>query len=287
MKDKSLNNYLESQGLSAGSIRRYGKIIERFESWREAEGMPLSLISYSDLLAFVKSLSTYSRSYQSQHLAALRYYFGYLQSNGKVSHNPATGFILRGPKRRAPHNLISQAQLAALYEAYPAEKPVQKAMLSLILFQALRREELAVLTPDQVELRKGQIRIPATRRANARTLKLAAHQVLDLSTYLQDIRPKLLAALPKPTKKLFFAPKGSNRIDHMLAKIRAQLKETNPAVHSFGQIRQSVITEWLRTGELRDVQYRAGHKYVSSTERYRVEQLEKLQKQLNKYHPLG
>ena len=201
MKDKSLNNYLESQGLSAGSIRRYGKIIERFESWREAEGMPLSLISYSDLLAFVKSLSTYSRSYQSQHLAALRYYFGYLQSKGKVSHNPATGFILRGPKRRAPHNLISQAQLGALYEAYPAEKPVQKAMLSLILFQALRREELAVLTPDQVELRKGQIRIPATRRANARTLKLAAHQVLDLSAYLQDIRPKLLAALPKTHQK--------------------------------------------------------------------------------------
>ncbi len=34
------------------------------------------------------------------------------------------------------------------------------------------------------------------------------------------------------------------------------------------------------------VQYMAGHKYVSSTERYRTDNPEDLQKELEKYHPL-
>ncbi|MDD4673691.1 MAG: hypothetical protein PHI03_12220 [Bacteroidales bacterium] len=52
------------------------------------------------------------------------------------------------------------------------------------------------------------------------------------------------------------------------------------------QIRVSVITSWLQHYNLREVQYMAGHKYVSSTERYRTDNLKDLQKELEKYHPL-
>lgn len=38
----------------------------------------------------------------------------------------------------------------------------------------------------------------------------------------------------------------------------------------------SVITNWLQYYNLREVQYMAGHKYVSSTERYRTDNLEDL-----------
>ena len=37
---------------------------------------------------------------------------------------------------------------------------------------------------------------------------------------------------------------------------------------------------------LREVQYMAGYRFVSSTERYRMDNLEDLQKELEKYHPL-
>ena len=53
------------------------------------------------------------------------------------------------------------------------------------------------------------------------------------------------------------------------------------------QIRASVTTNWLKHYKLREVPYRAGHKYVSSTERYRMDILEDLQKELEKYHPLN
>jgi len=52
------------------------------------------------------------------------------------------------------------------------------------------------------------------------------------------------------------------------------------------QVRQSVIAEWLKTKDLRMAQYMAGHKYVSTTERYQVNNLEDLEEALNKYHPL-
>jgi integrase/recombinase XerD len=47
------------------------------------------------------------------------------------------------------------------------------------------------------------------------------------------------------------------------------------------------ITNWLKHFNLRETQYMAGHKYVSSTERYRMDNLEDMQKELEKYHPLG
>ena len=60
--------------------------------------------------------------------------------------------------------------------------------------------------------------------------------------------------------------------------------ETRPAI--LAQIRARTITGWLKHYNLREVQYMAGHKYVSSTERYRMDILEDLQKELEKNHPL-
>jgi len=37
----------------------------------------------------------------------------------------------------------------------------------------------------------------------------------------------------------------------------------------------------------RQVQYMAGHKYITSTEMYEVQQLETLTDQLSKHHPFG
>jgi len=53
------------------------------------------------------------------------------------------------------------------------------------------------------------------------------------------------------------------------------------------QIRQSVITEWLKEKNLRTVQYMAGHRYISSTERYKTSNLEDLKDALNKHHLLN
>jgi integrase/recombinase XerD len=65
------------------------------------------------------------------------------------------------------------------------------------------------------------------------------------------------------------------------------IKKDNPEILHPKQIRASVITYWLKNHNLRQVQYMAGHKYVSSTERYQLNNLFKLQGEVNKYHPLN
>ena len=47
-----------------------------------------------------------------------------------------------------------------------------------------------------------------------------------------------------------------------------------------------MISWWLKNYNLSQVQYLDGHKYVSSTERYQLNNLDKLQERINKSHPL-
>jgi integrase/recombinase XerD len=65
-----------------------------------------------------------------------------------------------------------------------------------------------------------------------------------------------------------------------------QLRQLNPRVINIAQFRSSVITHWLRGSNLRQVQYMAGHKYVSSTQHYQLTTLEDLKGELQKHHPM-
>ena len=71
-----------------------------------------------------------------------------------------------------------------------------------------------------------------------------------------------------------------------MSRIKKMINRYELRLNKMAQIRASVITNWLQHYNLREVQYMAGHKYVSSTERYRTDNLENLQKELEKYHPL-
>ena len=51
-------------------------------------------------------------------------------------------------------------------------------------------------------------------------------------------------------------------------------------------IRSTVIAEWLKTNDVRIVQYMAGHRWVSSTEKYNLANVEALKESLKKHHPL-
>ncbi len=64
------------------------------------------------------------------------------------------------------------------------------------------------------------------------------------------------------------------------------IRKYAPQVKSVKQLRASVITHWLGKNNMREVQYMAGHKYVSSTELYQQTKLEDLQKDVNSFHPL-
>jgi integrase/recombinase XerD len=104
---------------------------------------------------------------------------------------------------------------------------------------------------------------------------------------------------PKPSRKpdkinieriksqLFISINGSENIKNSLLHLFRDVQKINQGITSAMQIRQSTITWWLKTMNLRQVQYMAGHKYVSSTERYQTNYLDNLQSKLEKCHPLS
>ena len=124
---------------------------------------------------------------------------------------------------------------------------------------------------------------------------------MELYKYLEGTRPKIITGIydKKPARKpnkinqakldnqLFISINGSENIKNSLLHLFKEIQKTKPEILHAKQIRASVIVNWLKTNNLRQVQYMAGHKYVSSTERYQLDNLEKLQEKLEKYHPLN
>ncbi len=88
------------------------------------------------------------------------------------------------------------------------------------------------------------------------------------------------------SERMFFSIGGSEILKSSMLHMFRSIHQGHPEVKNAMQIRSSVITHWLKHYNLRQVQYMAGHKYVSSTERYQMNNLDKLQGQLEKYHPL-
>ena len=80
--------------------------------------------------------------------------------------------------------------------------------------------------------------------------------------------------------------KNENSLD-IFKSLTTQLKKQHKQLINLNQIRASVIVYWLKKYNLREVQYKAGHKYVSSTESYLHSSTEDLQKAIEVMHPIG
>ncbi|MDB2520732.1 hypothetical protein N9X09_00715 [Flavobacteriaceae bacterium] len=64
-------------------------------------------------------------------------------------------------------------------------------------------------------------------------------------------------------------------------------KRINHTVKNSLQIRASVISNWLKNYNIREVQYMARHRNISSSERYLQDDLESLQEKIESLHPVG
>jgi integrase/recombinase XerD len=133
-----------------------------------------------------------------------------------------------------------------------------------------------------VNLSEGKIYIPSGRNSNSRTLRLQSNQILPIKTYLEETRLELLEKRNLQSSYLFPAKKSSD----MVCKIVDAVKTINTEIRDSRQLRASVIMNWLKTNNIRQVQYMAGHKSIRSTESYRGQDLTDLAKQLELFHPL-
>jgi len=275
----NFNSYLQQKRYSRRTVDRYTDYIERFLTYVQKENIDAAGFTYNELLSFMKHAGKNGITKRTLHniLCVVRHYCNYLIHEGKRTDNPAAGVFIKGLVRKLPTGLISFDELEELYKQYSIQLNVdrsKKIMFGLMVYQGVTVGELERIERKDIKLKEGKIKIKATGRTNERTLDLYAAQVMELQQYLSE---------NKYEEKLFTGQWISNRVQYMIA----QLKQLNPKVTSAKQIRSSVITHWLRKNHLRQVQYMAGHKFVSSTQRYQLNNLDDLKNELDHHHPMA
>ncbi|MEO0688136.1 MAG: site-specific integrase, partial [Cyanobacteria bacterium J06649_11] len=209
---------------------------------------------------------------------------------GKIAVNPATGIEVKGVKRKVLYHILEAHELNQLYNQFTDNslKGIRdKVMLGLLVYQGLQTSELAKLEVKDIKLREGKIDVAGSVNSNGRTLKLESHQVMDMYDYVLQTRPKIIAVSKQETEKLLVSESGGTQVSNFMSRMMQKLKKLNPSVQNANQIRASVITKWLKTKNLRETQYLAGHRYISSTESYLQNEMEGLKEEVQLYHPLG
>ena len=285
----SFEEYRNKNGYSPKSIRVQNSHINRLKSWCINQNINLEEINYNQALQFIDSERERGILNQSiiREINSIRIYFDYLLDSGTINQNIIKRVRIRQSAKKALPETLSPQQLESIYHDFmnlpewehktQTAKQLHKrniVLLGLLVYQGLTSGETAKLETTHINLPEGKIYIPSTRKSNARTLKLKANQILPIKSYIEEF---------KPNPYLFPTKKQSD----MICKIVEQAKKNHPEIIDSRQIRTSVIMNWLKTNNIRQVQYMAGHKSLRSTEQYRQQDLSDLTKQLELFHPLG
>ena len=279
--------YLQSKKLSPTTVTTYNNYIQKFITWLAAENLTPESFTYNDLLAYMQHCAEQGITKRTVHgiLNMIRQYCMYLIAETKRTDNPAAGVFIKGLVRKLPINILPLETLEQLYQQYSLQLHVdtsKKIMLGLLIYQALTVDEIMRLQKQHLNINEGKILIKGTKRTNERWLPLQAVQIPLLQAYLAANKFKEGALLAEQKKGCNSPQNITNQVQWMFK----QLKQLHPCIINTQQIRSSVLTHWLKKHSLREVQYRAGHKYVSSTARYQVGNLEDLQQAIGRHHPL-
>jgi len=285
MNANKFYKWLINKGFAAR--KDYSNFIDmKFKLYIQSLSLSIEEIENEQLMQYIryrKSQGIQAKTINLE-LKKISYYLDF-----KELSNVAEPIRVKGVQRRIPHDLFTEKQLDNIYNKFPESKnywthentlKTYHLILGLRIYQGLQEQELAKLEVNHLQLDKGKIYVPSAKRTNKRVLDLKPFQILPLHEYLLTERKFLTEEIEG--NYLFH----KKRLVRGMSRIKKMINRYEPRLNNMAQIRASLITNWLQHYNLREVQYMAGHKYVSSTERYRTDNLEDLQKELEKYHPL-
>jgi integrase/recombinase XerD len=286
---KNFEVYLEGEKLCLSSIKEHVKNLSYYLAWAEENKIAEPQhITYSELLVYVSYLKTKSISIATINLRlnSLRKYYEYLKTEGITENNPARKLYIKGTVKRVVVNPLTYTELETLYVEYAKPKEYYKEekhkkahqrniiILGLMIWQGIHSGELNKIQQEHVNIGQGVITIPGGLRSNSRELKLESRQMISLYQYMSETRFR--------TERLFECHPHNT-----IYALVDELKGINPTIRNAAHIRASVILHWMKMYNKRQVQYMAGHRNISSTEHYQMQELTGLIDQLSRHHPFG
>jgi integrase/recombinase XerD len=252
--------------------------------------------NYSDIVNYLSKLrANYTNSKTiNRILASIKAYYSYLYAYELRTDNPAKTLRLRDKINRdiQLQQLFTTKELEAVLikkERYSNLESRNKIVMSLLVYQGLKPNEIASLEVKEVNLNEGTIYIKPSLKNNSRTLHLRGNQILLFKKYVEEVRPLLLQNNTLALEALVIGHRSNPMSGEDITKHvnRSYSKLYSPRIVNCQTIRQSVITNLLKeTNDLRRTQAFAGHKYSSTTEKYKQSDVMQLQLALELHHPM-
>jgi len=310
----TFKKYLESDGKSKATIEHYNYYLLDYLAWLDKDKIEAEIATSKDIMAYLGHLKTKGQANKTRNyrLRAIKHFYDWKIILRQLEYNPARQIKLRGTKTKTLYPILSRQELELLHTEYQIPEPNagnsnrnwfvksrlskqrNKVLIGLMVNQGITTAEAGKIEVNDLNLRAGTLHIKGSRKSNARDLELKPHQIMDLMEYQLKIRTELLELQNNPdTQYLFLAvpaagkrSTASNGQLQVWKGLRNELRKLQPKLINFKQIRASVIVLWLKQYNLREVQYRAGHRYVSSTEAYLSGQIDDLQADIDRFHPI-
>ena len=290
---EDFKQYCLEKGYSKQTIKSKNSQLKRFYSWLIEKQVNIETLTNEKLLeclAWFRERNIQGAALRSC-LHAIRFYLDYQVERGIIESNPALVIKIRSVAPKPKSQPLSVQTMESVYQWFISLEPATErerivhrrdiVLLGLLLFQGLDSGDMERLRVQDFNLQQGTVYVPSSRSNAARKLKLESVQILPIQEYLLTIRTKVLRCRQGSDKLV-----PQSKINDIVSRLAAQLKKQYPEIKGSRHIRSSVIMNWLRTNHIRQVQYMAGHRHVSSTEKYQKEDLHDLAQQLNIYHPM-
>ncbi|WP_436489817.1 tyrosine-type recombinase/integrase [Chitinophaga sp. ARDCPP14] len=285
----TLYEYLEKHYTPATAESYHREISIFLSSYPAAQ-----VAGYAELISYLSVLrERYNNAATlNRILCSIKVYYDYLCCIGSRNDHPARSILLRDQRSRDVQlqDLFTGEELERLLdrkERYQSLSYRNRVLMGLLVYQGLKPQEMAQIGITDINLEVGSIYIKSTHTTNSRTLSLKPSQILLLYTWLQQVRPQLLKGVASDA--LLIGHRGRPMsADDIVKHVIRSYKHVYPERSVTAQaIRGSVIANLLQQGyDISVVQQFAGHKYPSSTERYKQSQVETLKAAIEQYHPM-
>jgi len=285
-------HWLQQQGKSEHTIRRYKTVLKEFQQWYEGMtgGVPfdpknVSAIDLQDWknylinIARIENPKTGERkkltiSTVNNKIESLKAYFRYLYDTGIIKDNPASSLSVQKQQTPLSPRWLERVEKNKLLH-YIDDKEKQKknpwryarnrAIIYCMLHAGMRVSEVVELELEDIDFANGYINIRDGKGGKARRIPMNSDLKHALSLWISERKTK-----ETNTNKVFVSQKGGNLtisgVNNLFNKIRHDLKieELTPHV-----LRHTFCHDLIEKGfPITYVADLAGHSDLDTTRRY-------------------
>lgn len=286
--DQFIAHLQVERGLSLNTIQSYSRDLVRFLEFLDRLGRRPESATPEDVSTFLGELDgQLSPRSAARNLSAIRMFFRFLISEGRIETSPAR--LVEAPKlpRRLP-DILSPDEVERLLEQPDPATPIglrDRAMLELLYATGLRVSELVGLRLQGVNLEAGFIRVLG-KGDKERVVPMGEQAKDAIGTYLRTGRGGL--ARGRVSAHVFLNARGrslSRQGFWKIIKRYGQVAGIRRSITPHG-LRHAFASHLLERGaDLRSVQVMLGHADISTTQIYTHVTRERLKQLHEKHHP--